>query len=234
MNKRVRSNRLLFLSEITTPLYFYLNSKYKENYEDQVNIKFRCLKSNRKKEDKEMWSFKKPVKSNVGYYNMNLKLEKFEFEEFQKEISEKPLVELFSDHKAPIYDTLEILTKQNLNENASMEIGNEIHFDSKNGCEKEIKIIENCLHESTFLNEKFDQVLSLNDKEDIKILDVNQKKNVVLKQNDSVYYDPIYFKIDEFLIRKSSMDRLLSNKWLSDNVKFILNKKKNIIFFFRS
>lgn len=210
LNKRVRSCRLLFLSEIATPLYFYLSSKYKENYEDMVNIKFKALNTNRKLEEKEMWSFNKPLKTNVGYFNMDLKVEKYADEEFKKDVENKPLFELFDDYNTSIYETLDHLSKNNQNKISDFENN----------------------QESINLNEIFDNSLRLNE-----IQEANQEAEIIdnkdleivkldseLKSNHHTIndYDYIYFKIDEFLIRKSSLDRLLSNKWLSDNVNFLL------------
>lgn len=175
INKRVRSTRLLYLSEISTPLYFYLNQKYKENYEDRANIKFGGYTNNKKNdEDKEMWSFKKPQKSSIGYHNMTLKIENYENEADKETILEKKLCDL------------------------NIDIGNQVPHES---LETEIKAERKL--------EPIDESLKMD-------FETNDDQLKRIRNTENL----IYFKINEFLISRSSLKRILSNEWLNDNVSF--------------
>lgn len=71
VNKHVRSQRLLFTTEVAAPIYNYLKFKYKEFYEDRFNFFYQNENKIFSVNEvlKEQWGFKKPYKKNEANYH---------------------------------------------------------------------------------------------------------------------------------------------------------------------
>lgn len=108
INKRVKTTRLLYTSEIVTPLYFFLHSKYREQFEHRFNIQNQHQKRKIPSESnfEEKWAFKKSKKHKANYYDQEISF-------YSREMVKNPIESSFLIYE----DSRESMDIDNLCEN---------------------------------------------------------------------------------------------------------------------
>ncbi|CAF0923225.1 unnamed protein product, partial [Brachionus calyciflorus] len=221
-NKRVRNCRLLFLNEVATPLFFSINKKYKDFYEEKFNINYgektkKSVNIEESKASTENYAYKHPIRKKSSYYEKGYDFLLFEDDEVQKcarqfNISDLKISNLFEDDEE---------------EETKMEFQEKINSNDVEQKPTPLKSDEFC-YSSELMNCPLSEDVS--DK-----IKTNFTK-IFFHINEFNIQDIFYYKVENILINSREINNLLNKRWLSDTIleaygkAITLNRKKKYMY----
>ncbi|CAF0878791.1 unnamed protein product [Brachionus calyciflorus] len=232
-NKRVRNCRLLFLNEVATPLFFTINQKYKEYYEEKFNEKHYQLEQKQidveqSKASTEKYSFKNPTKTKISHYLPGYNFIKNESEAVKEVVDNYKLSDLkFSN----FFEEEEETTPK-----ADQKMDIDKNYENNNNFEsKETIPLERHKKKSVFGNDLFSESDRFYENL-IGKKSENSLTKMFFEINNVIIDDFFVYKVEDILINKREINSLINNEWLSDTIleaygkAVVLNSQREVGF----